>query len=178
MKKRNHKQYIKQLCSSIGICFLLLLIVGFMSYTIFQTDFLEPKVDELTTSYISFNNKNATDMLKISNIKVMSNQKGESLLNDRYAKFQVSGAKGEYQVLLYPLTNTIDSEYLHFYLDKEETYLTGTLDSLEETEDGGIILYSGNLEEKEEKFLLRMWIDKKYKGNSNHTSFEIKIKSR
>ena len=179
VKLRKNSQLKKQFIKAISVCAVLCILVLVLSYYIFQTNLLEPSLDEITTSYISFNNKNTTDMLKIDNLKKMNNKQGRSYFNDRKVSFQVSGKENEeYQVMLYPLTNIVDLKYIHFSLENKEPLISGTLDSIMENEDGGIIIYTGYVQNPEEKMTLKMWIDKKYKGNSNHTSFEIKIKSR
>ena len=179
VKLRKNSQLKKQFIKTVTVCALLCITVLVLSYYIFQTNLLEPGLDEITTSYISFNNKNTTDMLKIDNLKKMKNEKGRSFLNDRKVTFQVSGKEQEeYQVILYPLTNIVDLKYIHFSLEEKEPLISGTLDSVMENEDGVITIYTGFVKNPEEKMTLKMWIDKKYKGNSNHTSFEIKIKSR
>ena len=64
-RKRIQREYQKKLttCILMGI---IILCVGFFIKT---SNLLEPKINELTTSFISFNNKNTTDMLRINNIE-------------------------------------------------------------------------------------------------------------
>jgi len=44
-------------------CIVLGIFVITLSYLIFKTNILEPKLNELTTSYISFNTENNSDIL-------------------------------------------------------------------------------------------------------------------
>ncbi len=182
MEKKNQTKKAskkKQTILSTSSCLVLVTMVLLLSYFVFQTNLLEPKLNTLTTSYISFNNKNTTDMLKISNLQKMTNRKGQSKFNEQGISFEVSGnEKQTYEVVLYPLTNQIDTSYIHFTFESKEGNISGTLNQMEEKEDGGFIIYTGTISKKESKKTIRMWIDKKYKANSNHTSFEVKIESR
>ena len=51
--------------------YILIFMVMMMSYTLINHS-PKPQMNELTTSYISFNNSNATDMMKIKNLKKMN----------------------------------------------------------------------------------------------------------
>ena len=75
-KKQKKKNYLF-IFFSVILCLITLLL----SYIIFGTNLLKPKLNEETTSYISFNNKDTTDILKIKNIQIMSNEKGKSNRN-------------------------------------------------------------------------------------------------
>ena len=126
--KKKKKIYFKK----IFICSILGILVFLLTYFIFETNVLEPKINELTTSYISFSN-NKTDKLRINNIKKLSNKIGKSSFNNSNLVLDITG-------------------------DKEDLY--------------NIVIYKINNKKK----ILRMWIDKEYKGNVNDNSFEIKIK--
>ena len=55
----------------------LLLLAFFFGYIIFETDYLQSGVDELTASYISFNNAKSTDVLRINDISKKNDEKGK-----------------------------------------------------------------------------------------------------
>ena len=118
-KKRKSKRQQKQrkkIHNKIIQCTILSIFVLGFSYVIFQTDYLEPKINETTASYISFNNKNTTDMLKIQNIQKMSDQKGKSTLNSKFLKIDISGEESkEYEIVLYSIENKIEPEFINIY---------------------------------------------------------------
>ena len=60
----------------IVLCVFLCTLVIILGYIILLSNVLEPKINQLTASYISFNNRNSTDMLRINNLEKMSNKKG------------------------------------------------------------------------------------------------------
>ena len=80
MKKIKKRKKEKHIFSWI-LMIVLIIIVFCLSALIFNTDYLSPKIDELTTSYISFNNVESTDIIKISNIKRMDDDTGKSYRN-------------------------------------------------------------------------------------------------
>lgn len=159
-----------------GLFFVMLVAVCTLSYYIFQTDELQPSMNELTMSYISFQNKNTTDMFKVTNLFKMSQKKGDSSKNPCSFFLPLSGEKqSKYQIVLYPLTNDIPNSYIWYSLESEKIHQMNSLDQLSSLGDGGIILYQGKLE-KENKFTYRMWIDQEYSKKVGNVSFEIKIK--
>lgn len=168
MKKRNKgKIYFKR----IFICSILGILVFLLTYFIFETNILEPKVNELTTSYISFSN-NKTDELKINNIKKLSNKIGKSSFNNSSLELDITGNKNDlYNIVIYKINSNIDDNYIKCFIDKEIT-----LSDTETTPDNGKIIYSGKINNKNK--VLRMWIDKKYKGKVENNSYEIKIEKR
>ena len=63
MKKRvKRTKTIKVIKQSIICLFLLLTLIGFNIY-IFKNNLITPRLDELTTSYVSFYNQYSTDIL-------------------------------------------------------------------------------------------------------------------
>lgn len=156
----------------------LLLLAFFFGYIIFETDYLQSGVDELTASYISFNNAKTTDILKVINLSKKSDKKGKQDTNKSNKTFEIKGKeKEEYEIILYSLGNTIDEEYVKFYIANGTEKKEGKLSSTEKTIDNGKIIYKGKVD-KDNKFKLYMWIDDNYKNNVKNISYEIKIKKR
>ncbi len=172
-KKKNKKQLQKQISITIV---LGLLVLSFL-YVILNTNVLEPHLNEMTTSYISFNNLNTTDMMKIKNIKRMSNYFGNSKWNSSSIPLTITGEKNkEYEIILYTLTNDLEDKYIMYSIVGEETLAHHSLENLEEVEDGGKILYQGNINNN--KMVLRLWISKKWKDKVTENAFEVKVKPR
>ena len=88
MTKRYTKKSIYKL-SLITISFVLLAF--FFGYIIFETDYLQSGVDELTASYISFNNAKSTDVLRINDISKTNGEKGKNHTNKSNKSFEVKG---------------------------------------------------------------------------------------
>ena len=177
-KRKNNKKAKKQLYKNIVISSLLCFLVLCLSYIIFMTDYLQPRVDEITTSYISFNNRYTTDVMKISNVKKMSDKNGSSNLNNKYIEFTVQGKNAsKYEIVIYPIGKKIDNTYVNFVFETSNEKLINNLGSMPERKDGGRVIYQGEIKDNSKK-KLRMWISKDYKDKANNTSFEIKIKSR
>jgi len=152
-------------------CIVLGIFVITLSYLIFKTNILEPKLNELTTSYISFNTENNSDILEIKNINKMSDTTAKSILNNSSLKLDITGTKNEeYNVVVYKNSN-IDDKYINCYINKKVN-----LSEVETTKDGGKIIYTGKIDNKTK--VLKMWIDKSYKDKVNDNSFEIRIKKK
>lgn len=164
---KKKKIYFKK----IFICSILGILVFLLTYFIFETNVLEPKINELTTSYISFSN-NKTDKLRINNIKKLSNKIGKSSFNNSNLVLDITGDKEDlYNIVIYKINSNIDDKYIKCYIDKEITLSEGKI-----TSNNGIVIYSGKINNKNKT--LRMWIDKKYKGKVENNSYEIKIEKR
>lgn len=174
-KKRYTKKSIYKLSF---ITILLLLLAFFFGYIIFETEYLQSGVDELTASYISFNNAKSTDILKISNITKMSDKKSKQQTNKAYKSFEVKGKENqEFDIILYSLGDTIDEEYVKYYLLRGKEEKEGNLLNTERTVDNGKIIYRGKIN-KNNKFKIYMWIDDDYNKSTKNISYEIKIKTR
>jgi len=172
IRKRQQK-VMKQ--KTVFCAFLLILVIT-ISYIILKTNILEPQVNQLTTSYISFNNRNATDMLTITNLKKMNNKKGNSIFNNTKISFQIHGdQKKDYEIILIPRKNTIEEKYIHYTLVIDDKTITGTLDKNPEKTIGERTIYKGN-SSKKTKVLLRMWVSEDYQHKVENSSFEIKVK--
>lgn len=174
-KSKQKKQQTKNLFYTILLCVL----VAGISYIIFATNILEPRIDGVTASYISFNNSNSTDMLKIVDLLKLSDEVGKSSLNQSKVTFKVDGKKNkDYQIVLYPTGNNINNKYVKVFLTiNKEKKILEKLNNMKVIEDGGIIVYEGRLLE-DNNFKLQMWVDNKYNKNIDNISYEIKIKSR
>lgn len=178
MEGRKQRYTRKDVVKSYLLAISLLLLTLSLAYFIKTTDILEPKLDLVSTSNISFNNSNATDMLKISNLKKLTEEKGKSSKNKSMTKISISGSKdAEYQIVLYHIGNMVAEEYVHYELSNSKVLLTGNLSSADENNDGGRIIYEGSIKDNKE-FELKMWLDKEYEENINNVSYEIRIKSK
>ena len=174
LSKRQLRQQ-KQLYKNIVISTLMCLLVLGISYVIFITDVLQPTVNEVTASYISFNNNDSTDIIKITNIKKMSNDMGKSIVNSKYSRLLISGEKNSnYQVVIYPIINDIDLEYINYALVVDNDTYEGNLATGNMSSDEGIIVYNDVVGENN-KVTVKLWVSKEYKGEVNNNSFKIKI---
>ena len=110
MKKKNRKKSIRDKIINLRvICILLILIVITLFFIIDDSSLFQPKVNEETFKYISFNNRNTTDMLLINNIKRMSDDRGKSNNNKSFVEFSAVGEKNlDYDVIIYPIINNRD----------------------------------------------------------------------
>ena len=154
----------------------LIIIATIIGYIISQTNFLTPGVDELTASYISFNNPNSTDILKITNISKMSSYKGISNNNKSYANFKIKGKKNtKYQIILFPIGNTTNDKDVYFNLKNNRDNITKKLSDINSGIDGGKIIYQDILDNDNET-TIRMWINNKSRTKQRQISYEVKIK--
>ena len=171
-KRKNKKKYI-EITKKISLCVVLVTLLLGLSYLIFETNILKPRLNELTTSYISFDNKNTTDMLQINNLSKMSDKIGNSNWNNRTLKINVESDENvEYQIIIYKIIQTTENNYIKVSFNNN----IKTLDELELLEDGGRVIYQGKINNND--MFLRMWISKEYKDKVNNNSFEIKIRPR
>lgn len=173
MKKRYTKKRIyKKILRSI----ILVLIASLFAYIILESDVLSPGVDELTASYISFNNNDNTDILKITDIKKNKKQIGISNKNNSSAEFFINGDKdAKYIIVVYPIGKVIDDNYIYYYLENEKENVSKKLSEQPTTVDGGKIIYKNKINKKE-KFTIRMWVDKSLNQKISPLTYEIKIK--
>lgn len=177
-KKRQQEMKIQR--KVIFQCVILSVLVLALTYFLLNSNVLKSKVDEVTASYISFNNSKTTDMLKISNLSKQKKSIGESIFNNSTKTFQVAGEKNkEYEIVVYALGNKVDEEYVSFTLvDNNENKLSSnTLSKMNSTLDDGRIIFTGKIDSKT-TLKLNMWLSNNYKGNTKNISYEIKIKPR
>ena len=178
MKNKEKKNNRIKKRSIVLLIFIVVLTIS-VFYLINETKLLIPKIDEATASYISFNNSNSTDMLKINNIKRMKHKIGKSFLNTYKETFNVFGTKNEnFNIELYSIGNKIDKKYINYVLLKNNNIIEiGNLENKEQTNNGGIILYQGKII-NDNSYEIKMWIDEDYKEKPQNVSYEIKINSR
>ena len=177
LSKKQLKQK-QQLQKNIIISTLMCLLVLGISYVIFKTDVLQPSVNEVTASYISFNNKDTTDIIKINDIKKMSNDMGKSIVNKKYSQLSIEGeVNSNYQLVIYPLVNNIDLKYVNYSITVDGNVYTDYLSNKQVTGDEGIVVYNGVVT-KGNKVTIRMWISREYEGEVGNNSFQIKINPR
>lgn len=161
-------------------CLILIIIAIALLYFIFKSNLLVTKINQETASFISFNNSDTTDMLKIKTIKKLSNNQGKSRFNTNYLEFVVSSSTNtNYEIIIYPLGNKIDDKYVYYYLtDSNNNKIDyNNLSSKEVTPDGGKIIYTNKINGKK-KLILKMWVNNKYMGNVKNTAYKIKINAR
>ena len=156
---------------------ILLVLVFVLSYFTYMSYSSKSKLNELTTSYISFNNNDTTDMIKVTNLKKMSNSNGISFKNKSVKKFDISGNVGDrYQIVLYHIGNLIDNKYVHYSLIiNNKVKDTNILSNMFSSENGGIVIYDGKIEENN-NCILRMWVDNSYQDSVKNVSYEVRIK--
>lgn len=182
MAKKRKKQTEKQkklIKKRIIVCIFLCLFTILLSYSILLTDFLQPHINEMTASYISFNNRNTTDMLKIMNLKKMNDKQGNSIANPKSLEFNIEVEKDlQYEISIVPINNHIEEKYIHYALTiNNNNNIVDKLSNKEKAANGERIIYQGK-KRTNTKVVLRMWISKEYKKEAENVSFEIKVKSR
>ena len=176
--KKGKKRYTKKaVYKAAGNALMLFIFVIAFGYGILHSEWLTPKINELSASYISLNNTETTDILKVTNLRKQTDQRGKSFRNKTIKKFQMTGERDTiYQIVLYHLGEEVDEEYIKFYLTnemgKEEE---GVLKNQEETYDGGRILFEGTMKDGQ-NWSLKMWAAKEYDKSVNNVSYEIRIK--
>ena len=91
----------------------------------------------------------------------------------------VKGKKDEeYNIELYSLGNKINKKYIKYILLKNDKIIeVGNLETKEENNNGGIILYQDIIKE-ENTYEIKMWIDKEFNKKISNVSYEIKVNSR
>ena len=173
-RRRKNKINYKLIFSTI-IVFLCVLV---LSYTMFFTDVLNPTIDELTSSYISFNNIN-NDNIKISNLKKMSDRKGNSIFNRSFARFNIYMNKdSKYMIVVKDNNKVIDSNYVYFSLNINNKNITiDKLGNMKRINNNEYIIYEGENGNKD-RINIKMWISKEIKDSVLDTSYEVYIKSR
>lgn len=172
-RKNNQKRYKKLLIRKIVFCTILVILVLCFSYIIFETKLLTPRIDSVTTNYISFNNRNTTDMLRIDNIKKMSKEQGKGIANKNMISFVIpKEEKHNYTIVIVPMDNNIEKKYIHYALTINQKTSFGVLSDGDETS-----IYYGN-SQSNIKVKIKMWVSKDYPNKVKDNSFEIKVKPR
>jgi hypothetical protein len=175
--KRRKKVTKKKVYQTAMITVALILIVLAFSYWLNTTEWYQPKINELSASYISLNNNNTTDMLKITNLHKLSTRKGKKNSNPCKQNIEITGDSNQtYQIVLYHLGYILEDQYVYYQLTSDEaTEITGNLSNAEDSYDGGKIIFEGNLKDGK-NWKLKMWVNKKYPGEVKNIAYEIRIK--
>ncbi len=178
MKKGKKRYTKKDVYKTFFTAFFLVILVTAIGYFILSTDWLRPSINEISASYISLNTAYKTDMLKITNLQRLSDNKGISKSNKNSKTFQITGEiDSTYKIVLYHLGERIDEKNVHFYLENENNKtMTGLLSDLKETEDGGKLVFEGTIKDGK-NWNLKLWVSKEYNDNINNVSYEIRIKT-
>ena len=172
---KENKKNITYILSFLILLNIVLIIV--LAYIIIGTDLLQTKIDEKTANYISFNDSKNTDIIKITNISILSDKKGISKKNKCTKEIEITGDKNKkFQIILYPIGNTIDEKYVKYYIEGINDSKINNLSNVETSVDNGKIIYSDKIL-KNNKYKLYVWIDDGYKKNVKDISYEIKIRS-
>ena len=122
MKKKERKIAIKkQILTLRFISVFLFVFIVTLFFVLTDSSLFQPKVNEETFKYISFNNRNTTDMLQINDIKRMSDDRGKSNKNKKFIEFSATGEKNlDYDVILYPIINAIDYKYIKYSITNQK----------------------------------------------------------
>lgn len=172
LSKKQKKKFYRDTTISALLCLLVLSI----SYLMYKTNILQPSVNEVTASYISFNNKDTTDEIKINNLKKMSVSEGKSIINNKSNKLLITGEENtNYKVIVYPVINNIDLKYINYSINIKGNTYNNALSEMPINNDGGIVIYEGVIK-KEKNLLIRMWVSNNYPNKVDNNSFRIKIK--
>ena len=96
---------LKRLYKNIFIFLVLIFLIVITYIYTSETKILKPKINEETANYISLNNSNSTDILKISNLEKMSDKKGKTA-NNNSLDIEIKGKQKkkfsvEYFLILY-----------------------------------------------------------------------------
>lgn len=176
MKKKIKRYSKKRVYKSTFIAVILVLLVVFLGLFILKTDYLYTGINESTKRYISFNNTDSTDILKINNITRKTSKNGRSILNRSSILFEIKGDHHkEFDIVLYPINNTLEEKYIYYYLSLNNKKVTGNLASVLTKEDGGKVIYHGKIDDNN-TYRLNMWISENYKVKGRNISYEVKIK--
>lgn len=151
----------------------------YFGYFIYSSKYInsEDKVNKETVSYISFmfeNNDN--HVVEVKKPKIVSDEVGKYLFGDSYFTFDINLDKEkiddslEYVVIASPIGETIDEEYIKFYItDEDGKYLTKNevmkFSDFDFEKDGSSrIIYEGKFTKDKTKQILnlRIWISDKY----------------
>lgn len=187
MERVKHSYTREIVTSALGILILIILIFG-TSYAV-EVKSTDEKINTLTMGYLSFNfTEGNNNTINIINAKPISDTEGMKITDkDLYYEFSVSNdfeKSINYEILLEPIVNDLDGEYIKFYLtDKDNKPVTGYIDSIPSLRelqdsklDGNKVLYKDVLNSKTSKtFILRIWISDKYQEKTDNLSLSFKV---
>lgn len=177
MRKNKRKITQKKILKQTIICLTTVFLIAILNIVVFKNNLITPKIDKVTTSYVSLYNQDSTDMLKITNIKKLSQKKGLSNSNDSNISISITSTeKTDYEVILYEIQNNIPEEYIKLAISTDKKTKINTLDKIPKNEDGGRSIYTGKT--GKDNIKIKMWVSDKYNEKINDTSFEIRVKKR
>ena len=180
-KKQRMKLELRRkiIASSLGICILFVLIIGF-GFILINTSLISDRINSTTASYITFKNVFENNDMIISDLRKLSDSRGMRLDDGAFLEIDVKGKKDtKFDILMVPINNNVDYKYINFYLtDSNDNVIVSDKLSNVSDEMLELKLYSGIISsEKEDNiFKLRLWIDKDYEENNLVSSFEVKLK--
>lgn len=178
--RKGRKRYTQKSVIQAAIPALFLFLLALLgAYYIHTAEWLQPEINELTASYLSLNNNDTTDMLKITNLHKMTDEDGREEKNKANKDFEITGdKKATYQIVLYHMGNYVEDEYVKFSLANEKgQIIEDSLKNRAETPDGGKIIFEGKMKDGK-RWNLKMWIDKSYHGGTTNLSYEIRMKNK
>lgn len=188
IKKQLKKEIIRLTCSILCLAF----IISLLGFKVLSGSFKKDKVNVLTAGYLSFNYKESDDnVIKLVSAMPISDDIGRKSNNKTdYFEFKITNKakkKVKYEILLEPLSNNFDGDFLKVYLtDDNDTALKGFTDNVpvwskfnDTSLLGSAIIYHGYLNGKESKtFRLRTWISENYVVSDKAGSFSFRINIR
>lgn len=186
-KKRISKKMQKKLelrrkiiASSVGVGILVIVIL-ILGVILTKTSLIGDRINATTASYITFKNAFESDNMKINSLKKMNDHRGMNLSGNHMLEFSIisdNKSKGsKYDVVIYPINNTVNYDYIKYYLTDENDRVIA-YDKLSDVDSDklGKILYSDKIDNTNKKLKLRLWIDKKYDKDIISSSFEVRVK--
>lgn len=186
-KKRISKKMQKKLelrrkiiASSVGVGILVIVIL-ILGVILTKTSLIGDRINATTASYITFKNAFESDNMKINSLKKMNDHRGMNLSGNQMLEFSIisdNKSKGsKYDVVIYPINNTVNYDYIKYYLTDENDRVIA-YDKLSDVDSDklGKILYSDKIDNTNKKLKLRLWIDKKYDKDIISSSFEVRVK--
>ena len=177
MRKNKKKTTKKRIIKQTILCLTTVFLIVILNIIVYKNNLITPKIDKLTTSYVSLYNQDTTDMLKFTNIEKMPDKKGKSKFNENSISVSItSDEKSDYEAILYEIQNSIPEKYIKVSVEKNKKIEVNTLDKFPKNEDGGRNIYIGKTGKDEIK--IKMWVSEKYNEKINDTSFEIRVKKR
>lgn len=187
MAKRKSKKQLRELkkqrkkimLSSLRLI-ILVLVIAFSGYFLVQKFVLSSNINKKTANYISFRNTLDGTHLTINELKVLKDDVGKSSRNNSYVDFKLDndGALGSsFDIVVTPINNKIDLQYIKYYLvdNNNNEVGFGNLYIADKSENG-IIIHSGVVSDKNDKYTLKLWISDEYKEkDSTGNSFEVNV---
>lgn len=188
-KKKNYAREIA--LSFIGILSLVVLVFG-VSYAVWTRSITGSKINTLSSGYLSFNYvESDINVINMPSALPVDDETGKNVSSrDSYFEATISNnfkKKINYEILLDPVYNEIDSKYIKVYLtDKFDEPLAGfegevlTLDKFLDEETERFVIYQDTfLSDKDSlTFKLRVWLSEDFevKDYSSAISFKVNVR--